>query len=115
MAVTASKMLPTFWWSIDCIQHDENDYSPEVYKMADIVRATNSVVVILGGSRKDADALLRDWGRRLWTFPEALLAPGSHVDVYFSHEGEDAQPMTLSKYELAARGVVARRYYTSTR
>lgn len=48
------------------------------------------------------DVLLREWGSRMWTFPEVLLSPGRSIDVYT--RGSDLQePMTVPKNQFASR------------
>lgn len=48
------------------------------------------------------DYLLREWGQRMWTFPEALLSPGRSILLY--RRGTDlSRPLVLSKNQFAGR------------
>jgi hypothetical protein len=46
--------------------------------------------------------MLREWGERLWTFPEVLLSPaGKNIDIYTYNEGVTHQQ--ISKLHFAAK------------
>jgi hypothetical protein len=52
--------------------------------------------------RARTDDLLRQWGSRMWTFPEVLLSPGNTIPIYT--RGTDLRsPLMLSKNQFAAR------------
>lgn len=102
-AVQAAKAanIEAFWIDFECVQpeHGErvDDSMEDVYRICDIVRAAYSLVIITGpplrlddvdhlivpsqqGNRRD---WLHEWGKRLWTVPEALLCPAEHrIAVY---------------------------------
>jgi hypothetical protein len=42
------------------------------------------------------DALLADWGTRMWTFSEVLLSPGNKIAVY-TRGGNLTTPLLVSK------------------
>lgn len=70
----------------------------DVYRMCDVIRGADRVVVMLQGNRLK---LVKEWGSRMWTLPEALLAPGNRV--YFCHPSEDTFKVTsLTKVEIAS-------------
>lgn len=48
------------------------------------------------------DALLEQWGTRMWTFPEVLLSPGQTIPIY-TRGGNLQKPLMLSKNQFAAR------------
>lgn len=50
-----------------------------------------------------ADLMLQQWGRRIWTFPEILLAPaGKDIKVYM--RGSDlTNPLLVAKNQFAAK------------
>lgn len=48
------------------------------------------------------DELLRQWGTRVWTFPEVLLSPGREIAVY-TRGGDLSNPLILSKNQFAGR------------
>jgi len=51
-------------------------------------------------TKHSADELLRQWGRRLWCFPEVLLSPEDEIQICV--RGHEA-PQTLKKSQFAAR------------
>lgn len=47
------------------------------------------------------DALLCEWGSRMWTFPEVLLSPGKSIKVYTRDSTQ--RPLTLAKNQFASK------------
>jgi len=66
------------------------DFSDDIYGISDVVRGARKIVVVVGRSGKDilpegvkTSRLLREWGTRMWTWPEVLLGPiGEKILVY---------------------------------
>jgi hypothetical protein len=82
----------------------EEEFSKDIYRISDVVRNAQSLVIILGesggGRTKTTLDLLIEWGSRMWTFPEVLLAhPNKEVLVY--KRGEENNPWRLTRMELA--------------
>lgn len=117
-AVKAAKDagVPAFWIDFECVQPEDADSEEgdmeDVYRICDIVRASHSLTIISGPSLDDrlertvsdnstsAEWLL-DWGKRLWTLPEALLCPSEHrISIYAV--GREA-PETIAKRNLPSR------------
>ena len=48
------------------------------------------------------DALLAQWGSRMWTFPEVLLSPGRTIEVY-TRGSDMGRPLRVSKNQFAGR------------
>lgn len=110
--------VSAFWIDFECVQPDDDeladDYMEDVYRICDVVRAAHSLVVVLApphGIVREDLALstdkqnvadwLHDWGRRLWTVPEALLSPSEHrIAVYTV--GSEA-PELIAKRNFASR------------
>lgn len=47
--------------------------------------------------------MLQQWGNRIWTFPEILLAPaGKDIKVYL-RDSDLMQPLSVPKNQFAAR------------
>ncbi|KAL2064678.1 hypothetical protein VTL71DRAFT_3816 [Oculimacula yallundae] len=68
----------------------------DVYRMCDVIRGCYQVVVMLKGPE---NKLKQEWGSRMWTLPEALLAPGDAV--YFCTPTADTFQLTsLLKVEM---------------
>ncbi|KAH8671846.1 hypothetical protein BGZ60DRAFT_406032 [Tricladium varicosporioides] len=69
----------------------------DVYRMCDVIRGAHQVVVML---KADKQTLKAEWGSRMWTLPEALLAPGDNV--FFCTPTEDSfQISSMSKVEMS--------------
>lgn len=52
--------------------------------------------------KDNTESLLREWGSRMWTFPEVLLCPGQNVQVY-TRDGNLRAPMIISKNQFASQ------------
>jgi hypothetical protein len=80
-----------------------------VYRICDVIRGAESLVIAVGapannrGEINTPDLMLQQWGRRVWTFPEVLLAPaGKSISVYA--RGSDlSQPFLVAKNQFAAQ------------
>ncbi|KAJ5115934.1 hypothetical protein N7456_000282 [Penicillium angulare] len=103
--------LPAYWISCSCMPNDEKpgtlpdqavDLAGDLYRISDVVRGSHSLVIIAGtpGSSTRAastETLLREWGRRMWTFPEVLLSP-SHKEITIYKRGDDLNnPLRVRK------------------
>lgn len=115
-AAEAAK-VDAFWIDYECCQPEDterwNDSVEDVYRICDIVRSAHSLVIVIGppldaafqhedgATRTTRVDWLHDWGRRLWTVPEALLTPSEHrISVYTA--GVEA-PEVVAKRNLASR------------
>lgn len=47
--------------------------------------------------------MLQQWGRRIWTFPEVLLAPAGKAIKVYVRGGDLMQPMHVAKNQFAAK------------
>ena len=97
-----------YWLDFECRAPQQGELlTSDVNRMCDVIRGAERVVVMLPDQQnkpnpKTMDQLMEEWGNRMWTIPEGLLAPG---DVHFcqSHGMADPQITTLHKTELSAR------------
>ncbi|KAI8954133.1 hypothetical protein F4801DRAFT_534453 [Xylaria longipes] len=98
------------WVDTDCIDA-VNGYQKDadIYAMCDVIRASKQVVVILPDN--DAEAR-RFWGSRMWTLPEALLAPGTTID-FLAPVGDKYETTTLSLIEMTSEIWDDRQYVES--
>ncbi|KAF9892758.1 hypothetical protein FE257_001160 [Aspergillus nanangensis] len=67
--------ITAFWLDKSCIRSHGNtgqDTTEDVNNICDAVRGAESVYIVLPD---DSDYCKHEWGARLWTLPEALLAP----------------------------------------
>lgn len=121
-----------FWIDFECIRDFDGaaratSQSPDVYRICDVVRVADSMIVIVGPSVADrlrgrnetlkgeegatplavspeaaAQQRLQQYGSRLWTLPELLLCPAEHRITVL----DTARPgavLRLAKRNLAER------------
>ncbi|KAH7089718.1 hypothetical protein FB567DRAFT_568535 [Paraphoma chrysanthemicola] len=96
-----------YWVGCSCMP-DEN-MQEDVYRICDVIRGASSLVIAVGRPQNDmygtntTDLMLQQWGQRIWTFPEILLAPrGKEIRVYT--RGSDLmQPILVAKNQFAAK------------
>lgn len=83
-----------------------------MYCIADVLRGAHDMVIAIGtrynynhsgyGYRQtpfSEEELLKQWGSRIWTFPEVLLSPGLNITVYNRDVGTEK---VISKNQFAA-------------
>ncbi|KAF3105133.1 hypothetical protein TWF594_005718 [Orbilia oligospora] len=93
-----------FWVSGSCMRVEEEEES-DVFRIADVLRGASDLIIVLGQppdepQRLGVDELLKQWGERMWTFPEVLLSPGKEILVYI--RGENS-PIAINKNQFAGR------------
>lgn len=106
--------LPAYWIACSCMR-DELELESDVYRIADVLRGASRMVIVVGQPRRSpggaasgnsspttVDSLLRQWGSRMWTFPEVLLSPGENITVYW-RDGNLHEPITVAKAQFASR------------
>jgi hypothetical protein len=96
--------VPAYWTDQCCMSEIPEEFSKDIYRISDVVRNAQSLVIILGESggvqNKTRLELLIEWGGRMWTFPEVLLAhPKKEILVYTRGQGNN--PWRLTIMELA--------------
>jgi hypothetical protein len=76
-----------YWLDYKCRapSEDQELLDADVYRMCDVIRGSYHVVVML---KSDKNKLKMEWGSRMWTLPEALLAPGD--SIYFCTPTDDS-------------------------
>ncbi|XPS68045.1 hypothetical protein M3J09_000341 [Ascochyta lentis] len=97
-----------YWVGCSCMP-EPDQLQEDVYRICDVIRGAHSLAIAVGqppNDRQDistADLMLQQWGRRVWTFPEVLLAPaGKDIKIYM--RGSDlAQPLHVPKNQFAAK------------
>ncbi|CAJ2505225.1 Uu.00g126190.m01.CDS01 [Anthostomella pinea] len=79
-AATLDAGCTACWVDTDCIDVvDGAQKDVDIYGMCDVIRASRRVVVILPDDRVETRKF---WGSRMWTLPEALLAPGTEIHFF---------------------------------
>lgn len=94
-----------YWVGCSCMQ-DEDQLEDDVYRISDVMRGAQSLIIAIGPSRRrpnwnTPDAMLQLWGERMWTLPEALLSPADK-DIKVYARGRTEPPRVISKKQLAA-------------
>jgi hypothetical protein len=95
-----------YWIGASCMSDDEEELEEDVFRISDVIRAAHSVVIAIKPSRDDAgttERMLRNWGKRMWTLPEALLSPRERPLRIYSHsDGTPKLVKEVYKKNLAA-------------
>ena len=81
----------------------KSEFSKDVYRIADVMRAAQKMVIIVGRSGKDTlpaeDStlgLLKQWATRMWTWPELLLSPGGKPITIYTRGTTETTPIEIS-------------------
>ena len=92
--------VSAYWVGCSCMP-DEAQMEEDVYRISDVIRGARSLIIAVGPSHKadlpTTDLQLREWGSRMWTYPEVLLSPGSEIKVY-SCSSKDAFVMPKKQF-----------------
>ncbi|KAL4738835.1 hypothetical protein BDV11DRAFT_170577 [Aspergillus similis] len=103
--------LPAYWIACSCMPDDDKhrplpdqavDLAGDLYRISDVVRGCHSLVIIVGSPQDSpapptTETLLRQWGRRMWTFPEVVLSP-SHKEITIYTRGTNLDhPLRVRK------------------
>ncbi|KAG4431383.1 hypothetical protein IFR05_013143 [Cadophora sp. M221] len=101
---TRAAGLTAYWVGASCLGGE--DIEENVFRISDIVRGAHSLVIAISHGVNTWDQgistqiMLQQWGQRLWTLPEALLAtPHRKITVY---QRGHQEPLKLTKKQLAA-------------
>jgi hypothetical protein len=94
--------VPAYWISCSCMPN-RDQVEDDVFRISDVVRGARSLVIAIGppcgmsGPGYCSTQMLKQWGSRMWTFPEVLLSPSDHqIEVYVRGSDLD-NPWKLSK------------------
>lgn len=88
-----------YWLDYRCRAPSDNQalLDADVYRMCDVIRGSSQVIVMLKGDKIE---LKMEWGSRMWTLPEGLLAPGDSIS--FCTPSEDSFRIhSMKKVEMA--------------
>jgi hypothetical protein len=98
--------VQAYWIGCSCM--DTSNLQEDVYRICDVIRGAHSLAIAVGEPLNrvqgvSTDDLLQQWGSRMWTFPEVLLAPaGKEIKVY-TRNTDLLRPMTVAKNQFAAK------------
>lgn len=97
--------VPAYWLSMSCMGDSGAELEEDVFRISDVVRGAHSVVLAVKPKKHeyaDVDSVLKDWGKRLWTLPEALLSPREQpIRVYSCDQGSPTLIKVVPKKSLA--------------
>lgn len=104
--------VQAYWIACSCMPYEER-LADDLYRISDVVRGAHSLIIALGppvkerGSRSfSTRELLRDWGQRMWTFPEVLLSPNTHPISIYTHCVPEGDPWQVRKRNFPAEAWV---------
>lgn len=85
-----------YWVGCSCMA----DVGADVYRISDIVRASKRVVVAIGPTptAQTPTAMLKQFGTRVWTFPEILLAPKDQNGIHVYAHGQGVWRITFNQF-----------------
>ncbi|KAI9728263.1 MAG: hypothetical protein M1834_007756 [Cirrosporium novae-zelandiae] len=98
--------VPAYWCGSNCMR-DPSELEDDVYRISDVIRGSHSVIIALNtakdsiGAEVDHAAMLKEWGDRMWTLPEALLSPKNQPLKIYTDD-ESAPPFAIEKQNFAS-------------
>ncbi|KAG1730176.1 hypothetical protein EDB19DRAFT_1641432 [Suillus lakei] len=96
-AAVLGQKFDAYWLDLECLGKTPSEKNLDVYCMADVYRRAEETLIMLGKvATSGENECWRDWGKRVWTFPEALL---SSRLCYKFRDREEVKPLSL--FELA--------------
>jgi len=98
--------VAAYWVGSSCLSSDEAELVNDVYRISDVMRSAHSLAIAVGPSATRPtmtrrDEMLRMWGERMWTLPEALLSSNER-DIKVFGRGDAGPAWVLSKKHFAA-------------
>jgi hypothetical protein len=95
--------LSAYWIGSSCMP-DPKEMEQDVYRISDVVRGAKALAIVVGHpvdrrtEEFTREELLKQWGERMWTLPEALLSPkGNAIQVYV-RGFDDSWPILKSSF-----------------
>lgn len=106
-AAARNEEVIAYWVGCSCMP--DGQLQEDVYRICDVIRGARSLTIAVGPPANNSfeintpELMLQQWGRRIWTFPEVLLAPsGKEISVYV--RGSDLkQPILVPKNQFAVQ------------
>ncbi|KAJ9655086.1 hypothetical protein H2201_008884 [Coniosporium apollinis] len=77
--LTERHNLTAYWLDFRCRAQQQPELTDDIHRIADVIRGAQDVWVILPTYDR---VTISQWGSRLWTLPEALLAPRHRISIY---------------------------------
>ena len=100
--------VSAYWLGSSCMSFEKEELEKDVYRISDVIRGAHSVAIAISGrgpgvaNAATAEDLLKDWGTRMWTLPEALLSPKERpIRIYTAAHGYARLVTEVAKKSLA--------------
>ncbi|KAB2099238.1 hypothetical protein AG0111_0g12567 [Alternaria gaisen] len=96
-----------YWVGCSCMP--DNQLEEDVYRICDVIRGAQSLVIAVAAPANNRyeintpDLMLQQWGSRVWTFPEVLLAPAGEMIKVYVRDSDLSQPLLVAKNQFAAQ------------
>lgn len=103
---TRNAGLPAYWVGCSCMA-DADELEEDVYRISDVMRGAQDLVIVVGAPAgteavTTTQQLLKVWGERMWTLPEALLSPSGRDILVYTRGQNLRSPLRVSKKNFAA-------------
>ncbi|EMD59138.1 hypothetical protein GGP41_009030 [Bipolaris sorokiniana] len=109
MADAAARRAGAIAYWVGCSCMPDNQLQEDVYRICDVIRGARSLAIAVGPPPNNSseintpELMLQQWGRRVWTFPEVLLAPaGQEISVFVRGSNLD-HPIMVPKNQFSAQ------------
>lgn len=99
--------LPAYWIGSSCMRDEE--LVTDVHRISDVIRGAHSLAIILGhpvqmrAEKVTRPEMLRGWGSRMWTLPEALLSPKGRPIMVYTRGLDKGDPWAIPKSSFASQ------------
>ncbi|KAI4682930.1 hypothetical protein J4E81_009554 [Alternaria sp. BMP 2799] len=109
MADVAARNAGVIAYWVGCSCMPDNQLEEDVYRICDVIRGAQSLAIAVcppANNRYEIntpDLMLQQWGYRVWTFPEVLLAPAGKDICVYVRDSDLSQPLQVPKNQFAAR------------
>lgn len=103
--------VPAYWTDQCCMSRKSDaEFSEDVYRISDVVRAAQKVVIVVGRTGCDdlpktdtTFSLLKEWASRMWYFPELLLSPAGRPITVYTRDTSSMAPLEITKLNFASQ------------
>jgi hypothetical protein len=99
---TRDRQLEAYWIGSSCMA-DERQQEQDVYRISDVIRGATALTIVVGHpvrgreTNMSTEQMLQEWGRRVWTLPEALLSPAGEPIRVYTRGLDGGEPWVIEK------------------
>ncbi|KAI9847911.1 MAG: hypothetical protein M1837_001428 [Sclerophora amabilis] len=98
-ALAVEEGVDAYWLDYICRAQQQPELTDDVHRICDVTRGARKVCIALP---EVSDARIREWGNRMWTLPEVLLAADDKIVVFSPKEQK-----TMTKTDIAGTAWLA--------